>query len=75
MADKKTSSTNQKDQTAEKSIKVFSRNIFSLGKFFIFVLVSGFRDWIKDDPSAEYPAEANRYHIYFAYSCPWVNIH
>jgi glutathionyl-hydroquinone reductase len=29
---------------------------------------------VKDDPSAEYPAEANRYHIYVALACPWVNI-
>jgi glutathionyl-hydroquinone reductase len=42
--------------------------------FFYFILASSFRNWIKDDPSAEYPPEANRYHLYVALACPWVNI-
>jgi glutathionyl-hydroquinone reductase len=37
-------------------------------------LVTVFRNWIKDDPAAEYPAEANRYHLYVALACPWVKI-
>jgi glutathionyl-hydroquinone reductase len=36
--------------------------------------VTTFRNWIKDDPAAEYSAEANRYHLYVALACPWVNI-
>lgn len=35
--------------------------------------MSGFHEWIKDDPSAQYPAEANRYHVYFAYPCPFAH--
>jgi hypothetical protein len=37
------------------------------------ILVTVFRNSIKNDPSAEYPAEANRYHLYVALACPWVN--
>ena len=33
-----------------------------------------FRKWVKDDSSAEFPAEANRYHLYVALACPWVMI-
>ncbi|SPJ24842.1 glutathione S-transferase family protein [Palleronia abyssalis] len=38
-----------------------------------------FRDWITPDgtPSSNggkgYPAEANRYHLYVSYACPWAN--
>ncbi|MGR8948859.1 MAG: glutathione S-transferase family protein, partial [Gammaproteobacteria bacterium] len=28
------------------------------------------RDWIGDE---KYPAEANRYHLYVAYNCPWAH--
>lgn len=35
--------------------------------------VTMFRQWIKDDPSAEYPAEPNRYHLYVALACPWAH--
>ncbi|CAF1437609.1 unnamed protein product [Rotaria sp. Silwood1] len=35
--------------------------------------VSSFRNWIKDDPSAEHPAEINRYHLYVALACPWAH--
>ncbi len=53
-----------------------SLRLFVHGSFLFFlVLVTTFRNWIKDDPSAEYPAEANRYHIYAALSCPWVHMH
>jgi len=32
---------------------------------------SVFRDWIQKDPNSEYPAQANRYHLYISYACPW----
>ncbi len=32
-----------------------------------------FRDRIRDDPDAEYPAEAGRYHLYVSYACPWAH--
>ncbi|CAF0726744.1 unnamed protein product [Adineta ricciae] len=35
--------------------------------------VTAFRNWIKDDSSAEYQPEANRYHIYVALACPWAH--
>lgn len=34
---------------------------------------SKFRNWIRDDPSAEHPAEANRYHLYVSWACPWAH--
>jgi hypothetical protein len=42
--------------------------------FFCLNLVTAFRNWIKNDPSAEYPAEENRYHLYVALACPWVKV-
>lgn len=41
--------------------------------------VSDFRDWISNDdqPTSDsektYPAEANRYHLYVSYACPWAH--
>jgi len=32
---------------------------------------SVFRDFITADGSSGFPAEANRYHLYIAYACPW----
>ncbi|SIR61743.1 glutathione S-transferase family protein [Natronorubrum thiooxidans] len=32
-----------------------------------------FRDWIRDDPDAEYQPEAGRYHLYVSYACPWAH--
>ncbi|KAL5578534.1 hypothetical protein UlMin_020233 [Ulmus minor] len=32
---------------------------------------STFRNFISQDPSSEFPAEAGRYHLYVSYSCPW----
>ena len=32
-----------------------------------------FRDQIKDDPDAEFPAESGRYHLYVSYACPWAH--
>lgn len=32
---------------------------------------AGFRNWIK--PDSEFPPEANRYHLYVAYACPWAS--
>ncbi|KAI1574285.1 hypothetical protein PtrCC142_003641 [Pyrenophora tritici-repentis] len=34
---------------------------------------SVFRNWISPDPSAEFPAEPNRYHLYVSYACPWAH--
>jgi putative glutathione S-transferase len=34
---------------------------------------SAFRDRIEDDPDAEFPAEAGRYHLYVSYACPWAH--
>ncbi|MFB6083716.1 MAG: glutathione S-transferase family protein [Halorientalis sp.] len=32
-----------------------------------------FRDRIEDDPDADFPAEAGRYHLYVSYACPWAH--
>ncbi|KAF6025247.1 hypothetical protein EB796_016457 [Bugula neritina] len=34
---------------------------------------STFRNWIKADGSTQFPPEANRYHLYVSYACPWAN--
>jgi len=34
---------------------------------------SRFRGWIKADGSSDYPAEADRYHLYVSYACPWAH--
>lgn len=34
---------------------------------------SAFRRWVEADPSAEFPAEAGRYHLYVSYACPWAH--
>ncbi|CAF0790749.1 unnamed protein product [Didymodactylos carnosus] len=34
---------------------------------------SAFRNWIKDDGTAEFKAESNRYHLYVSYACPWAH--
>ena len=34
---------------------------------------TSFRDWIRDDPNAEFPAESGRYHLYVSYACPWAH--
>ncbi|XP_055333792.1 glutathionyl-hydroquinone reductase YqjG-like [Paramacrobiotus metropolitanus] len=34
---------------------------------------SQFRNWIKADGSSEFPAEANRYHLYVSWACPWAH--
>ncbi|KAI9997488.1 hypothetical protein PInf_001391 [Phytophthora infestans] len=34
---------------------------------------SKFRNWIEPDAGAEFPAEANRYHLYVSLACPWAN--
>ncbi|KAJ1883406.1 S-glutathionyl-(chloro)hydroquinone reductase [Coemansia sp. RSA 1722] len=33
--------------------------------------VSSFRNTVSTDPSAEFPAEAGRYHLYVSLACPW----
>jgi len=32
-----------------------------------------FRDWVRNDPAAEFPAEADRYHLYISRACPWAH--
>lgn len=32
---------------------------------------SVFRNWIKDEPDAEFAPEKDRYHLYISYACPW----
>jgi len=34
-------------------------------------VTSQFRDWIKADGSTNFAPEANRYHLYISYACPW----
>jgi putative glutathione S-transferase len=34
---------------------------------------SAFRDWVTDDGSSAYPAEAGRYHLYVSLACPWAH--
>ena len=33
----------------------------------------GFRDHVTADESSAFPAEANRYHLYVSYACPWAH--
>lgn len=35
--------------------------------------VSAFRRAVKDEPGAEFPPEAGRYHLYVSYACPWAS--
>src|SRR5687767_3209337 len=32
-----------------------------------------FRTWVTSDGSSEYPAAANRYHLYISLACPWAS--
>jgi len=32
-----------------------------------------FRSWVRADPSAEFPAETGRYHLYVSLACPWAH--
>ena len=32
---------------------------------------SQFRNWIKNEPGAEFQPEKDRYHLYVSYACPW----
>lgn len=34
---------------------------------------STFRNWISNEPGAEFPPEKGRYHIYVSYACPWAH--
>ncbi|MBV9606297.1 MAG: glutathione S-transferase C-terminal domain-containing protein [Solirubrobacterales bacterium] len=34
---------------------------------------SQFRRWVSDEPDAEFPAQAGRYHLYVARACPWAH--
>ena len=34
---------------------------------------TSFRDWITADGSSGFPAEADRYHLYIAWACPWAH--
>lgn len=35
--------------------------------------VSAFRDWVRKDASTEFLPEANRYHLYVSFACPWAH--
>ncbi len=32
---------------------------------------SRFRGWVSDEPDAEFPVQAGRYHLYISLACPW----
>ncbi len=32
-----------------------------------------FRDWVRPQPDAEFPAAAGRYHLYVSLACPWAH--
>ncbi len=34
---------------------------------------TSFRNWIRDDADAEFPAESGRYHLYISRACPWAH--
>lgn len=34
---------------------------------------SAWRNWVEDDKNAKFPVEADRYHLYVAYACPWAH--
>jgi putative glutathione S-transferase len=34
---------------------------------------TSFRDWVTADGSSGFPAEADRYHLYVAWACPWAH--
>jgi putative glutathione S-transferase len=34
---------------------------------------SQFRRWVSDEPGAEFPPQAGRYHLYVARACPWAH--
>jgi putative glutathione S-transferase len=34
---------------------------------------TSFRDRVRDDPDADHPVEADRYHLYVSYACPWAH--
>ena len=34
---------------------------------------SAFRNWVSSKADAPFPAQANRYHLYISYACPWAH--
>ncbi|CAE6893161.1 Glutathione S-transferase [Vibrio sp. B1FLJ16] len=34
---------------------------------------AGFRNWIKNEPDAEFQPESGRYHLYVSLACPWAH--
>ena len=34
---------------------------------------AGFRNWVKNDPDAEFTPESGRYHLYVSLACPWAH--
>ena len=36
-------------------------------------VTTSFREWIRDDPDAEFQPAADRYHLYVARNCPWAH--
>lgn len=50
----------------EKHFPTDDRGAFVRGK-------TSFRGRVEDDPKAEHPVEAGRYHLYVSYACPWAH--
>jgi putative glutathione S-transferase len=34
---------------------------------------ASWRNWVKKEPDAQFPAEKDRYHLFVAYACPWAH--
>jgi len=34
---------------------------------------AGFRNWVKNEPNAEFKPESGRYHLYVSLACPWAH--
>ncbi|ELZ27129.1 glutathione s-transferase [Halogeometricum pallidum JCM 14848] len=34
---------------------------------------TSFRNWVRDEDDAEFPAESGRYHLYISRACPWAH--
>lgn len=32
-----------------------------------------FRNWLSNEPDAQFPAQSSRYHLYVSYACPWAH--
>ena len=64
------SSKSKKDNSGEGNVS-WDKDVDTKGKYQR--KDAEFRSWIKADPDAEFPAAANRYHLYVSYACPWAS--